>query len=122
MAANSHSLGEGNPSAASYSNKPMFTPCCALPTGIFYAQVGPSRTGLKSNVLFSDRKPAAEKPWTDKLWIYDLRTNKHFTLKENPRSPLLRSETCAIDLPGLAPDRRGAHYRIRKPAKTCSVE
>ena len=31
-----------------------------------------------------DRKPAAEKPWTDKLWIYDLRTNKHFTLKENP--------------------------------------
>jgi type I restriction enzyme M protein len=31
-----------------------------------------------------DRKPAAEKPWTEKLWIYDLRTNKHFTLKENP--------------------------------------
>ena len=29
-------------------------------------------------------KPAAEKPWTEKLWIYDLRTNKHFTLKENP--------------------------------------
>ncbi len=25
-----------------------------------------------------------EKPWTEKLWIYDLRTNKHFTLKENP--------------------------------------
>src|SRR5438093_12795863 len=24
------------------------------------------------------------KPWTEKLWIYDLRTNKHFTLKENP--------------------------------------
>ena len=24
-----------------------------------------------------------EKPWTEKLWIYDLRTNKHFTLKEN---------------------------------------
>jgi type I restriction enzyme M protein len=22
-------------------------------------------------------KPAAEKPWTEKLWIYDLRTNKH---------------------------------------------
>jgi hypothetical protein len=27
---------------------------------------------------------AAETPWTDKLWIYDLRTNKHFTLKESP--------------------------------------
>jgi hypothetical protein len=40
--------------------------------------------GVKANVLFFDRKPAAEKPWTTKLWIYDLRTNKHFTLKENP--------------------------------------
>ena len=49
-----------------------------LPTGIFYAQ------GVKANVLFFDRKPAAEKPWTTKLWIYDLRTNQHFTLKENP--------------------------------------
>ena len=47
-----------------------------LPTGIFYAQ------GVKANVLFFDRKPA-KKPWTQKLWIYDLRTNKHFTLKEN---------------------------------------
>ena len=49
-----------------------------LPTGIFYSQ------GVKANVLFFDRKPASEKPWTKMLWIYDLRTNKHFTLKENP--------------------------------------
>ncbi|HPR53346.1 MAG TPA: class I SAM-dependent DNA methyltransferase [Deltaproteobacteria bacterium] len=49
-----------------------------LPTGVFYAQ------GVKANVLFFDRKPASEKPWTDRLWIYDLRTNMHFTLKENP--------------------------------------
>jgi type I restriction enzyme M protein len=48
-----------------------------LPTGIFYAQ------GVKANVLFFDRKPAQEKPWTEKLWIYDLRTNLHFTLKES---------------------------------------
>jgi len=32
-------------------------------------------------VLFFDRKPASEKPWTKSLWIYDLRTNKEFTLK-----------------------------------------
>jgi len=32
--------------------------------------------------MFFDRKPASEKPWTEKLWIYDLRTNQHFTLKE----------------------------------------
>jgi len=49
-----------------------------LPTGLFYAQ------GVKANVIFFDRKPASEKPWTKKLWIYDLRTNMHFTLKTNP--------------------------------------
>lgn len=48
-----------------------------LPTGIFYAQ------GVKANVLFFDRKLASEKPWTTKLWIYDFRTNQHFTLKTN---------------------------------------
>jgi type I restriction enzyme M protein len=48
-----------------------------LPTGLFYAQ------GVKANVLFFDKKPASEKPWTNKLWIYDLRTNTHFTLKTN---------------------------------------
>ncbi|MFA5032291.1 MAG: class I SAM-dependent DNA methyltransferase [bacterium] len=46
-----------------------------LPTGIFYAQ------GVKANVLFFDKKPGSEKPWTKKLWIYDLRTNQHFKLK-----------------------------------------
>ena len=46
-----------------------------LPTGIFYAQ------GVKANVLFFNKKPGAETPWTRQLWIYDLRTNKHFTLK-----------------------------------------
>ena len=30
-----------------------------------------------------DRKPASEAPWTKTLWLYDLRTNKHFTLKTN---------------------------------------
>ncbi len=49
-----------------------------LPTGVFYAQ------GVKANVLFFERKPGSEKPWTEKLWIYDLRTNMHFTLKQNP--------------------------------------
>jgi len=49
-----------------------------LPTGLFYAQ------GVKANVLFFDKKPASETAWTKQLWIYDLRTNKHFTLKTNP--------------------------------------
>ena len=49
-----------------------------LPTGLFYAQ------GVKANVLFLEKKGASEIPWTKKLWIYDLRTNKHFTLKTSP--------------------------------------
>src|SRR6266566_3830910 len=53
-----------------------------METGIFYA------LGVKANVLFFHRKPAAEKPWTSKLWIYDLRTNKHFTLKEPSSSEI----------------------------------
>jgi type I restriction enzyme M protein len=46
-----------------------------LPTGIFYAQ------GIKANVLFFDVRAGGEGHATKKLWIYDLRTNKHFTLK-----------------------------------------
>jgi type I restriction enzyme M protein len=49
-----------------------------LPTGIFYAG------GVKANVLFFDKKPAAEAPWTRDMWIYDFRTNQHFTMKTNP--------------------------------------
>jgi len=50
-----------------------------LPTGIFYAG------GVKANVMFFDKKPARTdgKPWTEKVWIYDLRTNQHFTQKES---------------------------------------
>ena len=49
-----------------------------LPTGIFYAG------GVKANVLFFDKRPAGDHPWTDKLWVYDFRTNQHFTMKQNP--------------------------------------
>ncbi len=49
-----------------------------LPTGIFYAQ------GVKANVLFFDRKPASPRHWTERLWVYDLRTNQDFTLRTNP--------------------------------------
>ena len=47
-----------------------------LPTGIFYKQ------GVKANVLFFDKRPVSEKANTRELWIYDLRTNRRFTLKE----------------------------------------
>jgi len=49
-----------------------------LPTGIFYAQ------GVKANVVFFDAKPKDGKVHTKGVWFYDLRTNRHFTLKTKP--------------------------------------
>ena len=48
-----------------------------LPTGIFYKQ------GVKANVLFFTKRAASKERQTKALWIYDLRTNKNFTLKKN---------------------------------------
>ena len=49
-----------------------------LPTGIFYKQ------GVKANVIFFDKRPASPERQTREVWIYDFRTNIHFTLKQNP--------------------------------------
>jgi type I restriction enzyme M protein len=68
-----------------------------LPTGIFYAG------GVKANVLFFDKKPAGDKPWTTKLWVYDFRTNQHFTMKQNP----LRREHLDEFVDAYKPGNRG---------------
>jgi type I restriction enzyme M protein len=78
-------------------------------------QHGRAAVVLPDNVLFFDRKPAQEKPWTQRLWIYDLRTNKHFTLKENTlkRSDLDEFVNCyfgrtnSTPHPGPLPGRGG---------------
>ena len=49
-----------------------------LPTGIFY------KPGVKANVIFFDKRPASAETQTKEVWIYDFRTNIHFTLKQNP--------------------------------------
>ncbi|MDZ7642067.1 MAG: class I SAM-dependent DNA methyltransferase [Desulfurivibrio sp.] len=46
-----------------------------LPTGIWYSP------GVKANVLFFDKRPASRQVQTKELWVYDLRTNIHKTLK-----------------------------------------
>jgi type I restriction enzyme M protein len=46
-----------------------------LPTGIWYSP------GVKANVLFFDKRPAAREAQTKELWVYDYRTNVHKTLK-----------------------------------------
>ncbi|MPV49224.1 MULTISPECIES: class I SAM-dependent DNA methyltransferase [unclassified Pseudactinotalea] len=71
-----------------------------LPTGVFYAQ------GVKANVLFFDKRPASETPWTRKLWVYDLRTNQHFTLKQNPLRRAHLNEFVESYLAGSSRDAR----------------
>src|SRR5207248_3554392 len=78
-----------------------------LPTGIFYAQ------GVKANVLFFDRKPAREQLWTDNLWIYDFRTNQHFTLKQNPLRREHPQEFVECYLSGKARSERVESERFR---------
>ena len=52
-----------------------------LPTGIFYAQ------GVKANVLFFDKyEPLSKGLRTDKVWVYDLRSNVNLSLVSNPLS------------------------------------
>lgn len=49
-----------------------------LPTGIFY------KPGVKANVIFFDNKLPSKDWQTKEVWVYDFRTNVHFTLKQNP--------------------------------------
>ena len=49
-----------------------------LPTGIFY------KPGVKANVIFFDNKLPSDNWHTKVVWVYDFRTNVHFTLKQNP--------------------------------------
>jgi type I restriction enzyme M protein len=71
-----------------------------LPTGIFYKQ------GVKANVLFFDKKPPSDVAATKDLWIYDLRTNKRFTLKERPMT--------AADLRDFVETYRSGHRHERE--------
>ena len=75
-----------------------------LPTGIFYAG------GVKANVLFFDKKSAAEAPWTRELWIYDFRTNQHFTMKTNP----LRLEHLKPFIDAFAADDRSSRVESER--------
>ena len=52
-----------------------------LPTGIWYSP------GVKANVLFFDKEPVGKVRGTNELWVYDLRSNKSFSLRQNPISP-----------------------------------
>ncbi|MFE2429388.1 N-6 DNA methylase [Streptomyces sp. NPDC059373] len=80
-----------------------------LPTGIFYAG------GVKANVLFFEKKPpqAGDGHNTTKLWIYDFRTGKHFTLKQHPLRRTDLDEFVEAYLPGKSPTERVESERFK---------
>jgi type I restriction enzyme M protein len=71
-----------------------------LPTGIWYSP------GVKANVLFFEKKEGRAEAWTDKLWVYDLRTNQHFTLKQKPIRRSDFDEFIACYKPGRLHERK----------------
>lgn len=52
-----------------------------LPTGIWYSP------GIKANVILFDKKQSTKTPATSEVWIYDLRSNRNFSLRQNPIRP-----------------------------------
>ena len=83
-----------------------------LPTGIFYKQ------GVKANVLFFDKKPVSEKANTKELWIYDLRTNQRFTLKERPMVRADLDDFVACFAGGARAKRRESErFRLCEPCR-----
>lgn len=73
-----------------------------LPTGIFYAQ------GVKANVLFFDRTSPS-----GRLWVYDLRTGVHCTLKQDPLRREHLDDFVAAYRPGEPPGSREPSARFR---------
>ena len=74
-------------------------------------------------MIFFDKRPASAETQTKTVWIYDFRTNIHFTLKQNPmqfsdlqdfiacyhpENPNERQETWSPD----NPDGRGRKFSI----------
>lgn len=75
-----------------------------LPTGLFYKQ------GVKANVIFFDNALPSEEWRTKEVWVYDFRTNQHFTLKQNPMKE--------SDLDDFVECYCSGHFEDRKPTYT----
>ncbi|MBU0952353.1 MAG: type I restriction-modification system subunit M [Elusimicrobia bacterium] len=79
-----------------------------LPTGVFYKQ------GVKANVIFFDNRPASKDVQTKEVWIYDFRTNNHFTLKKDPLKYEDLKEFIECYNPGN-PNKRKETYSEKEP-------
>jgi type I restriction enzyme M protein len=107
------SEGTGANSAGSIIRERLLHECevhtlLRLPTGIFY------KPGVKANVVFFRRHGAAETPATREMWVYDFRTNEHFTLKQKPLRRVNLDDFVASYRPGESPGSREETERFKK--------
>jgi type I restriction enzyme M protein len=83
-----------------------------LPTGIWYSP------GVKANVLFFDKKPTTNTPSTKEVWVYDLRSDRNFSLRQNPiRSNDLTDFIHCYSANNLAQRKETEHFRRFKYAE-----
>lgn len=78
-----------------------------LPPGIFYAG------GVKANVLFFDKRLVSGRPLTERLWVYDLRTDLRFTLKRNAIGRQHFDDFVSCYAPGRPRSERAESERFR---------
>ena len=89
------------------------------PPGIRRAHPAPApdrhllRPGVKANVLFFDAKPAREKPWTERLWVYDLRDEQTLHA-EDEAAPPRRSRRFSSPATSQASATRGKRHGARR--------
>lgn len=81
-----------------------------LPTGIFY------KPGVKANVIFFDNKLPSEEWQTKEVWVYDFRTNEHFTLKQNPMTEASLSDFVECYKPDNIKDRKETYDKDNNPS------
>lgn len=79
-----------------------------LPTGIFYAQ------SVKANVLFLEKPRPSKGPATEALWVYDLRTDRHFTRKARPLTRSDLNDFLDAHQPGEPRTNRTESIRFRR--------
>jgi type I restriction enzyme M protein len=73
------------------------------------------RPSVKANVLFFDRKPGSDKPWTKKVWVYDHRTNCHYTLKTKTMTRANLDDFVACHRPGDIHNRKQTSSERKNP-------
>ena len=78
---------------------------------------------MKANVLFFDKQPITSSPATTEIWIYDLRSNRNFSIRQNPITSADLKDFVDCYKPGnLGKRQETPHFRRFKYAEVIARE